>query len=92
MEGDWRTNAECKKADPELFFPVGETSPGDLDQIERAKAFCVRCLVVDQCLEYALDTNQAFGVWGGLGEDERRALKRRAHMNRRRALIARDNG
>lgn len=83
MEGNWRNSAACKRADPELFFPSGETSKHDLDQIQQAKSFCVNCLVKDQCLQYALETHQDFGVWGGLSEKERKALKRRASRARR---------
>ena len=52
-------------------------------QIEEAKAVCRTCKVIDACLKCALDTNQDYGVWGGLSEDERRALKRRAMRARR---------
>jgi WhiB family redox-sensing transcriptional regulator len=44
---------------------------------------CSHCPVTEYCLQYALDTNQDSGVWGGLSEDERRALKRRAARARR---------
>ena len=74
---DWRDKAACLTADPELFFPVGNTGPA-VDQIDKAKAVCGRCSVTEMCLQYALDTSQDSGVWGGLSEDERRALKRRA--------------
>ncbi len=74
---DWRDKAACLTADPELFFPVGNTGPA-VDQIDKAKTVCGRCTVTEMCLQYALDTNQDSGVWGGLSEDERRALKRRA--------------
>ncbi|MFD2759147.1 WhiB family transcriptional regulator [Gulosibacter faecalis] len=79
---DWRDRAACLHADPELFFPVGNTGPA-IEQIDAAKAICGRCPVTEQCLQYALDTNQDSGVWGGLSEDERRALKRRAARARR---------
>ncbi|CAM5664246.1 Transcriptional regulator WhiB [Streptomyces glaucescens] len=36
-----------------------------------------RCPVREPCLEFALDTGQTLGVWGGTGEAERRALQRR---------------
>lgn len=72
---DWRQRAACIDEDPELFFPVGTTGPA-LDQLERAKAVCRRCQVVDQCLEWALSTNQDAGVWGGMSEEERRSLRR----------------
>ena len=79
---DWRDKAACLTADPELFFPVGNTGPA-VDQIEKAKAVCARCTVTEICLQYALETGQDSGVWGGLSEDERRALKRRAARARR---------
>ncbi|GAA2080437.1 hypothetical protein GCM10009840_14850 [Pseudolysinimonas kribbensis] len=79
---DWRDKAACLTADPELFFPVGNTGPA-VDQIDQAKSVCARCSVTEQCLQYALETNQDSGVWGGLSEDERRALKRRAARARR---------
>lgn len=72
---DWRQRAACIDEDPELFFPVGTTGPA-LDQLERAKAVCRRCQVVDECLEWALSTNQDAGVWGGMSEEERRSLRR----------------
>src|SRR5690349_20313939 len=73
---DWRHTAACLDEDPELCFPIGNTGPAQL-QIEEAKAVCRRCDVVETCLRWALDTGQDVGVWGGLAEDERRALKRR---------------
>ena len=79
---DWRDRAACLTVDPELFFPVGNTGPA-VEQIDRAKAVCSHCPVTEYCLQYALDTNQDSGVWGGLSEDERRALKRRAARARR---------
>ena len=79
---DWRHRASCLDEDPELFFPIGNTGPA-LQQIEEAKAVCQRCPVVDTCLTWALDTAQDAGVWGGLSEDERRALKRRTARARR---------
>jgi WhiB family redox-sensing transcriptional regulator len=72
----WRNRAACLDEDPELFFPIGNTGTA-LPQIEEAKAVCGRCKVVETCLEWAMESGQDFGVWGGLSEDERRALKRR---------------
>jgi len=79
---DWRHQAACLTEDPELFFPIGNTGPA-LVQIEEAKAVCRRCDVVDQCLRWAIETGQDSGVWGGMSEDERRALKRRTARARR---------
>ncbi|HTW19523.1 MAG TPA: WhiB family transcriptional regulator [Mycobacteriales bacterium] len=73
---DWRHRAACRDEDPELFFPIGTTGPA-LRQVDEAKAVCQRCDAIEECLIWALDSGQDAGVWGGLDEDERRALKRR---------------
>ena len=78
---DWRHRALCRDEDPELFFPIGTTGPAVV-QIEQAKAVCQRCPVVSSCLDWALRSGQDSGVWGGLSEDERRALKRRQARTR----------
>lgn len=81
--GEWRELAACRDLDPNLFFPIGTTGPA-LDQIEAAKAICAQCPVLQPCLQYALETNQEAGVWGGLAEDERRRLRKRWLAERRR--------
>ncbi|MGH8905684.1 MAG: WhiB family transcriptional regulator [Egibacteraceae bacterium] len=72
----WRSKAACTDENTELFFAVGSAAPA-LEQVERAKAVCRRCEVVAQRLHWALETRQQDGVWGGLTEDERRALRQR---------------
>lgn len=72
----WRDQAVCRDENPELFFPVGTSGPALL-QIAEAKTVCRRCPVSDVCLSRALESDQDAGVWGGMSEDERRALKRR---------------
>jgi WhiB family transcriptional regulator, redox-sensing transcriptional regulator len=73
----WRRAAACRSIDPELFFPVSSSGGSDA-QVERAKAVCRSCAVRRQCLQYALAANEAHGVWGGMAEDERRRVIRRA--------------
>jgi WhiB family transcriptional regulator, redox-sensing transcriptional regulator len=85
---DWRHRARCRDVDPELFFPVGTTGPAEA-QVQSAKAICALCPVREECLQWALDTAQDAGVWGGLSEEERRALRRR---QRRRVRIAKHAG
>lgn len=64
---DWRNEAICNQTD---FFPEkgGTTAP--------AKKICLDCPVRAECLQYALDHDERFGIWGGLSERERRRLKR----------------
>jgi WhiB family redox-sensing transcriptional regulator len=68
----WRDRAACWGQDPELFFPDGNTGQ-PLLQTEKAKAVCRRCEVAEACLNWAIESGQDTGVWGGLSEDERRA-------------------
>ena len=81
---DWVQRALCRDEDPELFFPVGTAGPA-LEQEELAKAVCTRCSVRPECLEWSLITAQDSGVWGGLSEEERRAIRR---ARRREAAAA----
>ena len=84
MSMDWRHRARCRDVDPELFFPVGTTGPAEA-QVQSAKSICTLCTVREECLQWALDTAQDAGVWGGLSEEERRAMRR---GQRRRVRIA----
>jgi WhiB family redox-sensing transcriptional regulator len=79
--GGWREVSACRDTDPELFFPVGTTGSA-VDQIASAKAVCNQCMARVECLEFALETNQDSGVWGGASEEERRALRRLARQRR----------
>ena len=51
---------------------------------DAAKAICAGCPVLMECREQALAIREPYGVWGGLSEDERRAIKRRAARSRLR--------
>lgn len=78
---EWRDDAACREEDPELFFPIGETGPALL-QTEAAKAVCHSCPAIDRCLQWAMESGQEHGVWGGTDEDDRRRMKRRAARKR----------
>lgn len=82
-ERDWRHRAVCRDEDPELFFAVGNEGPA-LVQIAAAKSVCRQCPVVSECLTWALESGQDAGVWGGMSEDNRRALSRRTARTRTR--------
>jgi len=68
----WQADSLCAQTDPEAFFPEKGGSTRD------AKRICASCEVKAQCLEYALQNDERFGIWGGLSERERRKLRRRA--------------
>ncbi|MEV0202431.1 WhiB family transcriptional regulator [Nonomuraea sp. NPDC050691] len=73
MMHDWSRGAACQAMDPELFFPISTEGPGR-EQVEQAKAVCRGCPVRQPCLDYAIDTRQLNGVWGGTDPDQRRSL------------------
>lgn len=63
--GGWALQGACTTTDPEVFFPdKGESS-------RAAKRVCSGCPVIAECREWALDTGQEFGVWGGLSATDR---------------------
>jgi WhiB family redox-sensing transcriptional regulator len=77
LEGDgeetgWQERGLCAQTDPEAFFPEKGGSTRE------AKKVCLTCDVRQDCLEYALENDERFGIWGGLSERERRKLKKRA--------------
>ncbi len=72
--GDWRSRAACLSADPELFFPLSSSGPS-ARQIAQAKMVCGRCPVRPECLDFALATRQADGVWGGTSEADRSRMR-----------------
>lgn len=88
----WRDQAACKGKDPDaaLFFdPPGEKyGPGARQRREaRAKAVCAACPVRAECLDYAIERPERYGIYGGMSEEERAAEKRR--RLRRAATAAR---
>lgn len=69
--GPWAARASCAETDPETFFPPHG------DPATQARQICARCPVRDDCLAYALDADERFGIWGGLDPDERSKLRRK---------------
>lgn len=66
----WQADSLCAQTDPEAFFPEKGGSTRE------AKKICTSCEVRSQCLEYALQNDERFGIWGGLSERERRKLRK----------------
>lgn len=59
-------NEEERKEHMDIFFNGRKTA--------RAKRFCAKCPVSGPCLQFALNNDIVGGVFGGLTEDERKAL------------------
>lgn len=89
---EWQEEAECRLADPELFFATDDTAQ------QAALQLCKECPVREPCLRYAIRDGQMHGVWGGTLEPQRRQLIRdlrrdereraRRHRERRAAAEA----
>lgn len=75
---EWTVDALCAQTDPEAYFPEKGGSTRE------AKAICRDCPVTTECLTYALEHNERYGVWGGLSERERRRLRPAAGPGRPR--------
>jgi WhiB family redox-sensing transcriptional regulator len=82
----WREQAACLGADTELFFPIGNSGPAALEQIDEAKAVCGRCPVIEQCLKWATEVGEV-GIWGGMTDSERCDIRRRGARQGKGAVI-----
>jgi hypothetical protein len=84
----WRELAACRGTDLEVFFPGRGESAGPARQV------CAACPVRQPCLDYAISNRIAYGIWGGLTERERRALRsgwvRASRQERDQAVLAAD--
>ena len=69
-ESHWWDQANCLGVDPDLFFPERGASTRE------AKAVCRGCVVQMDCLDYAIENSEKFGIWGGMSERERRRERR----------------
>ena len=68
----WMALAACRGVDPETFYPPR----GDRAAVQRARKVCRRCPVAVECLAFAVERRDPFGVWGGTTRNERVALRR----------------
>jgi WhiB family redox-sensing transcriptional regulator len=69
---DWQAQAACRGLDTANFYhPENERGPSRVRREMQAKAICSRCPVIKQCLRWALEAREPYGVWGGLSAEER---------------------
>jgi len=66
----WMEDALCAQIGGDIWHPEKGGST------KEAKTVCRECPVAAECLKYALDNDERFGIWGGFSERERRRLKR----------------
>lgn len=77
-EVTWRENAACLPHPATLFFGFDDSEPPVERRAreEQAKVICTTCQVKEECLGYALQANETYGIWGGLTEVELKARRR----------------
>ena len=74
----WHADAACKEHPEVTWFPGRGEHPGP------AIAICRGCLVVGECLRWAIEAGpRLHGIWGGMTETQRRQF-RAAEVARRR--------
>jgi WhiB family redox-sensing transcriptional regulator len=75
----WHERAACRGLDTGTFYARdGQRARSLREHEQRAKAICAGCPVIAECLAYALDANEPWGVWGGQTVDERHAIALRS--------------
>lgn len=84
----WAGRARCRGHDAALFFGPNQFEPKRERQAREAaaKTVCSGCAALTACREYALTHGELYGVWGGLGETERRSLLAQRDGLARRAV------
>jgi WhiB family redox-sensing transcriptional regulator len=86
LDTGWKDLSNCLGVYPDLFFPERGASTRE------AKEVCRGCEVRIDCLEYALQNGEKFGIWGGMSERERRRIRRQRALDRQAVVRAVEAG
>lgn len=78
---DWLQHAACAGIDSRAFFAIGNHARA---QVNAARRVCAACPVRQQCADWAIETGERNGVWGGMSQQQLRQ-KRRRFTSRTRA-------
>lgn len=74
----WHELAGCRGADTDLFFIERGGSSRE------AKRICEGCVVRGECLTFAVEHREEWGVWGGMTERERKVVRKERGLTRKR--------
>ena len=77
LPNDWAKDANCKGLDPNMFHT------GRGESTREALAVCVGCVVVNECLHYALSNSIKVGIWGATTERQRRKMRKERYEQQR---------
>lgn len=83
----WQELAACRGMEIGLFFAreniggpkSGRGISGERERVARAKEVCAKCVVIQECLEYAI-RYECVGIWGGFDTQERHAYANRVQQ------------
>lgn len=82
-EWSWQEQGACRNMDTSLFFyEDNERGPDKEARIASAKAICGTCTVRTECLEFALQIKEDYGIWGGYTPEERQSIRRKRQRNK----------
>jgi WhiB family redox-sensing transcriptional regulator len=98
----WHADGACTPQTAHLFYaptPTADVNGRRVTEghrlraarIAAAKRICASCPVLARCRAYALDAGEQYGIWGGLTEGERDAV-RKVYQHRVRAASSRRGG
>lgn len=77
----WRELALCKDRNTNDFYPEMGVK-GAAKQVREMKVFCRQCSVILECLDYAIENDEQFGIWGGMTPKERARIRRQSRVIR----------
>jgi WhiB family transcriptional regulator, redox-sensing transcriptional regulator len=86
VHANWRVDASCRHADPDLFFPVSTAGPA-LRQTAEAKRICQVCPARTPCRAWALDHRISSGIWVGPQRKSAKKSSAPAAQARRQLLM-----
>lgn len=72
MLEDWYNYGKCRDFETDLFFP----EPGEVAKSKKAISVCKGCPVRAECLTWAMNEHESFGVWGGFSYRSRTKMMR----------------
>lgn len=84
---EWREKANCKKIGPAIFFADNENSNESKKNDKLAKSICSKCNVRPECLNYSLNQQISFGIWGGFSSRERNAIIKKLKLDNYSAIV-----
>ena len=98
---DWRLDAACRSDNADIFFPEDYGTSGVLPDTALeipmiraalaakmevlAKSICAACPVQAECLTYALENDERYGIYGGQSARDRERIKGTQRKRKQRA-------